>query len=122
MDILKFWDAVLDQRADELRAFFHPDAQIRWHCTNEIFTVDEFVRANCEYPGDWLGDVERVDQLGDQIITATHVHAKDGSLSCHVVSFISLRDGRILSLDEYWGDDGPAPQWRQTMRIGQRIK
>lgn len=38
------------------------------------FTVEEYIRANCEYPREW--------------------------------------DGKILSLDEYWEDDGAAPQWR----------
>ncbi len=25
-------------------------------------------------------------------------------------------------MDEYWGDDGDAPEWRRTMGIGKRIK
>ena len=31
-------------------------------------------------------------------------------------------DGKIASVDEYWGDDGPAPQWRQDKHIGTKIK
>lgn len=36
------------------------DSYINWHCTNECFNLDEFVIANCEYPGDWDSTVERV--------------------------------------------------------------
>ena len=49
MDIKKFWDAVLRQDADAIREYFHPDAWVNWRNTNEHFTVEEFIRANCEY-------------------------------------------------------------------------
>ena len=122
MDVQKFWDAVLRQDADAIREYFHPDAWINWHNTNEHFTVEEFIRANCEYPGEWDGEVERVITTDTHIITATHVFSKDGSTSCHATSFIRVVDGKVASVDEYWGDDGPAPQWRQDKHIGTKIK
>lgn len=122
MDVSAFWQAVLSQDAAALETFFHPQAVIRWHCSNERFTVPEFIRANCEYPGDWAGEIERVHQVGDVLITATHVHTQDGVLHFHVVSFMKLREGKIEALDEYWGDDGPAPAWRREMHIGRLIK
>ena len=51
MNIQQFWSDVLAQRADEIREYFHADAFVNWHCSNEHFTVEEFIRANCEYPG-----------------------------------------------------------------------
>ncbi len=122
IDIHKFWAAVLNQDADAIRAFFTPMAYVNWHNTNEHFTVEEFIRANCEYPGDWIGEVEKEIHVDDTIITATHVETKDGSLSFHVTSFIQVKDGKIVAVDEYWGDDGEAPQWRQDMKIGSKIK
>lgn len=121
MNIHNFWSAVLRQDAEAIRGYFHPDAWVRWHNTNEHFTVEEFIRTNCDYPGDWDGAVERCETAGDTIITATHVHSADGALSFHVTSFIRVTDGKIASVDEYWGDDGPAPQWRQDMHIGSKI-
>ena len=67
MDIQAFWSAVLQQDADAIRAYFYPNAWVNWHNTNEHFHVEEFIRANCEYPGEWDGEVER-------IVTAVHVH------------------------------------------------
>ena len=53
MNIYDFWKAVLGQNEIEIRKYFQNDAYINWHCTNERFNVDEFIIANCEYPGDW---------------------------------------------------------------------
>ncbi|UPA31784.1 hypothetical protein L0P85_06500 [Terrisporobacter glycolicus] len=49
------------------------DAIIRWHCTNESFSVDEYIIANCQYPGTWNGEVERIIQVSNSIITVTRV-------------------------------------------------
>ena len=60
MNIRQFWSDVLAQRADEIRKYFHADAYVNWHCSNEHFMVEEFIRANCDYPGDWDGEVEKI--------------------------------------------------------------
>lgn len=121
MDIKQFWKAVLEQDGAAIREFFHDTAYVNWHCTNEHFTVDEFIRANCEYPGDWDGKVERIECMRDLIITAAHVFPKDQSASFHVISFFRIEDKKIMSIDEYWSDDGDAPLWRKEMRIGKPI-
>lgn len=122
MDIKQFWKDILAQGRDAIREYFCDDAYVNWHCTNEHFTVEEFIRANCDYPGEWDGVVELIENAGDTVITVTHVYPKDKSLSFHVVSFIRIEQDKIISVDEYWADDGEAPQWRQQMHIGQPIK
>lgn len=121
MDVRKFIKAVLDQDAKSIRSYFHEQAYINWHCTNEHFSVDEFIIANCEYPGDWDGVVERIEAFGDLFITATKVYPKNRSAFFHVVSFIKTDNGKIISMDEYWADDGSAPQWRLDKCIGTPI-
>lgn len=122
MNVKEFWKSVLAQNEKEIRKYFHQEAYINWHCTNEQFNVDEFIIANCEYPGDWDGTVERVEVMNDLIITATLVYPKDRSASFHVTSFIRTINDRIISMDEYWADDGDAPQWRKDKHIGTSIK
>ncbi len=122
MNAEAFWKDVLQQNRDALEAWFCPDAVIRWHCTNEQFTVPEFIRANCEYPGEWDGNIERTEQHGDQMVTVVNVYPKDRTASFHVISFISLKDDRISMVDEYWADDGEAPAWRKRMGIGKPIR
>ncbi len=121
MDIHDFWNAVLQQDAGRLRPFFADSAYINWHCTNEHFTAEEFIRANCEYPGTWDGTIERVERIGDLIITAVNVYSTDKVNSFHTVSFIKLKDDKIISMDEYWGDDGVPPHWRLEKRLGSKI-
>lgn len=122
MDINKFWNAVLKQDAGKIKDFFKENAYVNWHCTNEHFTVDEYITANCEYPGKWDGKIERMEQIGDLIVTATKVYTSDQQLSFHVVSYLRIEDDKIVSLDEYWGDDGTAPKWRLDKKIGTPIK
>lgn len=122
MNINEYWKVALAQDANKMKDYFNENAYINWHNTNEHFTVDEFIRANCEYPDSWGGEVERIEELGDLIITTTHVYAKNKPLSFHVVSFIKVIDDKISSIDEYWGDDGLPPQWRLDKHIGTTIK
>ena len=118
--IRSYWQAVAQQKEEALREYFTQDACIRWHNTNEQFTVEEFIRANCDYPGDWQGEVERIVNNGDALVTVAHVWSKD--ISVHAVSFFSLVGEKIQTLDEYWGDDGAAPQWRLDKHLGKPIR
>ncbi len=122
MNIRAFISAILRQDANVIRTYFHPDANVNWHNTNEHFTVEEYIRANCEYPGQWTGEIERMVESGDIIVTAIHVQSLDGIISCHCTSFIRFAGDKIASMDEYWGDDGEVPQWRQEKQIGTRIR
>lgn len=122
MDIYQFWRDVLEQNADALKGYFDEHAYINWHCTNEQFNVDEFIIANCEYPGEWQGEVERVETRDDFVITVAHVYPKDRTLSFHVTSFIKVVDDKIVAVDEYWAEDGVAPDWRLHKQIGKAIK
>ena len=121
MKIKEFWRDVLAQNAEKLPGYFHKDAVIRWHCSNEQFTVSEYVRANCEYPGKWQGEIERVEEISGKIITAVRVYPVGGGASFHVVSFLTIEKDLITEMDEYWADDGAAPQWRRQMKIGRKI-
>ena len=122
MNIQQYWAAAVAQDANRMRTFFRTDAIIRWHNTNEQFTVEEFLRANCEYPGTWYGELERAEQLHDLLISVAHIYSLEPAESHHVVCFMQLKDGRIAAMDEYWGEDGAAPQWRLEKAIGTAIK
>lgn len=122
MDIEKYWQVTLHQDAAAMKSFFHPEAYVNWHNTNEHFSADEFIRANCEYPGKWDGEIERMEQTADLIITVVHVWEKNEEISFHVTSFIRTKGDRISAIDEYWGDDGQAPAWRREKKIGSPIR
>ncbi|SMB85879.1 hypothetical protein SAMN00017477_0822 [Peptoniphilus asaccharolyticus DSM 20463] len=120
-DISNYWKDTLEQNKDAMKKYFDSEAKIYWYNTNEEFTVDEYIRANCEYPGDWEGKIEKVEKKHNLIITAVKVVLKNSDESYHVVSFITLKNNKIICLEEYWGDDSNIPEWRKEMKIGRKI-
>ena len=131
IDIHAFFNAVVEQDADKLRSFFEADASVIWANTNEEFTLDEYIRANCEYPGEWQGRIEDIQcysRFDDKkrISLVAKVWDINGNAS-RSVSFIELGDskngnGLIQSMVEYWGDLGEPPKWRQRLGIGKRYR
>ncbi len=117
-----FFRTIIMQEADALRNYFQSDAWVEWPCTNEFFSVEEYIRANCEYPGDWDGEIERLIPTQEGFCMAERVYPKDQSSSFHAVSFVTLRDQKIASMVEYWADDGCPPEWRQELGIGKPIR
>ena len=117
----RYWQAVLAQDAAAMRRFLAPQAVVRWHNTDEQFTAEEFIRANCTYPGDWDGTVQRTAPIPGGYVTVVHVFNRERTLSFHVTSFFRLNQGHITALDEYWGDDGTPPIWRQKLHLGTSI-
>lgn len=77
---------VVGKDAPRLSPYCDEHAVVRWHNTNEQFTAAEFVRANCEYPGEWQVEVTRVEQAGAAVIAAARVWGE--GISFHVVSFL----------------------------------
>lgn len=120
-DVESFFCAVIKQDDVALRNCFHEDAWIEWPCSNECFTLEEYIQANCKYPGEWSGKTERCEWIQGGFVMAAGVWPKDKSASFHAVSFVKLQNGKIASMVEYWADDGPAPEWRKKMGIGKPI-
>ena len=122
MNIENYWRAVVRQDKEEIRTYFHDDACICWHNTNEKFDLESFLCANCEYPDQWDKDIEKVITLDNEVICVVRVYTKSNSMSFHVTSFITLLEDKIIHIDEYWGDDGEVPKWRQELQLSVNIK
>ena len=126
-DIHSFFDAVIRQDAERLRHFFEPDALIFWANANEQFTVGEYIRANCKYPGERSGGIEDFDIIKGyekKIIFVARTRNSDGA-EARTVSFIVFGDTEnelIQYLTEYWSDIGEPPEWRKNLNIGIRYK
>ncbi len=118
--IREYWEYTISQNAEKMREFFDKEAVINWHNTNERFTVEEYIKVNCAYPDKWYGEVERIEELGELIITVARVHNNETSF--RAVSFIKIKNDKIICVDEYWGEDRNVPKWRVDMRIGTKIE
>lgn len=118
-DAQKFISDVASQNASALKGYFAPNAIVCWHDSNEKLTVDEYIRANCEYPGEWNGEVQRIEKTDVGIITVTKMASAD---EVHLITaFIKLTEGKITHMDEYYSECGEAPEWRKQMNIGKPI-
>lgn len=122
MDIRDFWKYVIKQDRAMLKTFFSENAIIRWRCTDEEFTVDEYIQATCEYSGIYEGHIERIDREGDKYTVAVQVYPVEKTSSSHVVSFITVKDDKIVEMDEYWSHDVNAPDFRRELSIGKQIQ
>ena len=74
---------------------------ILWYCTNEQFTVREYILANCDYPGQCEGEIERLEETENGVVMVERVVPADKSTSFHVVSFLKLKDDKTIEMDEY---------------------
>lgn len=118
MNLSLYFQDVIEQNKERLKEYFVPDAKVLWHCTDECFTAEEFIRANCEYPGNWAGEIEILQQTPQGWVMAARVWEKQELTSFHVVSFFQTEGEKIKQIDEYWGDDGDVPEWRKEKHIG----
>ena len=119
MDLRGYWAAVAAQDAEALRPFFRPDAAVEWPCTGERFSAEEFIRANCAYPGRWEAEIERVIPADECVVTIVRVFSPESGQSLHATSLFTLRKGQIAALTEYFADDCPAPEWRKELLAGE---
>ena len=112
--IRSLWQAIAEQNEEKLVCFFTPDAQILWPNTEERFDLNGYLRANCDYPGQWNGKVETVALDGSYSIAK--VWPPEGG-AARAVTFYKWRNGKIEQMVEYWGDIGPAPEWRRGLSL-----
>ena len=114
----RYWKCVADQDR-MMEKCFSEDAVIRWQTTDEEFTVADLVEAHCQRPGRRKVVIERMQRVGEHLVTVVHLWME--GTSYYVTSFFQMHRGRIVQLDEYWGENVEAPQWRTEAQIGTRI-
>lgn len=119
--VIALWSDMNIQNWDNIHIYFEKDAIINWNNTNERFNVEEFVKANSEYPGAWNIKVERLECIENLVISVVKVQLTNDDVSFHATSFFEFNNGKIILLNEYWGDDGKAPQWRIDKQISNPI-
>lgn len=114
-DILQYWQATVYQSSDEMRSFFDEKAIIRWHNTKEVFDVKKFISINCNYPDKWDFEIERIELIENLYICVVKIFNISKTIEHYVVSFIKVKDEKIISIDEYWGENTAPPNWRLQM-------
>ena len=111
---------VMAQDANALEKYFTPHAVICWHESNEQFTVAEYIKANCAYPGTWESVIERIEPIDGGMVLVYRITAADAP-EFIVTSFIKLDSGKISRMDDYYCMCEAVPEWRKDMNIGKPI-
>lgn len=114
--IQHFWRAMNQQRWNDLAPFFAPDASIIWEDTSEIFSVEQFVKVNSLYPGNWTIALHRIEDCESGTLSVAALTSPDDPQSFHAVSFFQFNEENLITrLTEYWCTDGKPPTWRQEL-------
>jgi ketosteroid isomerase-like protein len=90
------------------------DLVVEWPVSRErIEGRGNFVRINAEYPEGWAIKVLRI--VADGEVVVSEVEVPHDAMGVHrVVSFWTVRGGKIVDGREYWTELGsdPSPEWR----------
>ena len=108
-----FWAAM---QANDFKAageFLHDDYVLEWPQSAErIRGRANFVAINQNYPahGRWQFTVHRILAEGDEVVS--DVDVTDGVITSRVITFSTIRDGKIVQQIEFWPDPFEPPAWR----------
>jgi len=111
--IESFWMAMQTNDFKRAGELLHDDFILEWPQSYErIHGPANFVAINENYPshGRWVFTVHCILAEGDQVVS--DVDVTDGVITGRVITFSTIRDGKILHQTEFWPDPFDAPDWR----------
>ena len=103
--IERYWAAMNTNNFRAAAELFHDDYLLEWPQSGErIRGRDNFAAVNENYPaaGRWAFTVGRIIADGQEV--ASEVTVTDGAVTGRVITFSTVRDGRIIHQTEYWPD------------------
>jgi ketosteroid isomerase-like protein len=108
-----FWAAMQTNDFKAAGRFLHDDYVLEWPQSGErIRGRANFVAINEHYPahGRWEFTVHRIIAEGDEVIS--DVSVTDGAVTGRVITFSSVRAGKILDQTEFWPEPYTPAEWR----------
>ena len=114
--IEKFWALMKTNDFRSVGSTLADDFVLDWPQSNErIRGRDNFATMNEEYPanGRWDFSINRI--VGNDIKAVSDVSVSDGVQQSRVISFFTMRDGKISRTVEFWPEPFPAPDNRRQL-------
>jgi ketosteroid isomerase-like protein len=108
-----FWTAMQSNDFKAAGGFLHDDYVLEWPQSGErIRGRANFVAINEHYPahGRWEFTIHRIIAEGDEVVS--DVSVTDGAVTGRVITFSSVRAGKILDQTEFWPDPYAPAEWR----------
>ena len=108
-----FWKTMATNDFYAASQLLHDDYILEWTQSGErIRGRDNFAAINTFYPakGKWTFKINHIAADGDVVVT--DVSVSDGKRQDRVVTFSTIRDGKIWRQVEFWPEPFEAPAWR----------
>ena len=111
--VTKFWATMQTNEFQAVAELLHDDYILEWPQSGErVRGRANFVAINQNYPaqGRWEFTVHRILSDRDQVIS--DVGVTDGVIQARVITFSTIRDGKIIHQIEFWPDPFEPAAWR----------
>ena len=111
--IEQFWRAMESNNFYKAAELLHDDFILEWHQSGErIRGQENFAKLNTAYPtqGKWHFTINSIVAEGDVVVS--DVSVTDGTLHDRVITFSTIRVGKIWKQIEFWPEPFEAPEWR----------
>lgn len=108
-----FWKTMESNDFHAVAELLHDDFTLEWHQSGEMIRGREnFAKINTAYPanGMWHFSINSIITEGDHVVT--DVSVTDGVVKDRVITFSTIRDGKIWKQIEFWPEPFEAPEWR----------
>ena len=108
-----FWATMQTNDFKAAGEFLHDEFLLEWPQSGErIRGRANFVAVNEDYPahGRWEFIVHRILAEGQEVVS--DVEVTDGVITGRVITFSTIRDGKIMRQIEFWPDPFEPPEWR----------
>ncbi len=109
----RFWATMQTNDFKAAGELLHDDYVLEWPQSGErIRGRANFVAINEHYPaaGRWVFTIHRIIAEGSEVVS--EVTVTDGAIIGRVITFSTVRDGKIARQTEYWPDPFEAATWR----------
>lgn len=110
----QFWQTMQSNDFYAAAQLLHDDFILEWAQSGErIRGRENFAKLNTAYPtqGAWHFTINSIVADGDEVVT--DVSVTDGTLHDRVITFSTIRDGKIWKQVEFWPEPFVAPEWRK---------
>ena len=108
-----FWQTMKTNDFYAVAELLHDEYSLEWPQSGErIRGRENFAKINTYYPaeGKWQFAVNQIISEGDLVVA--DVTVTDGVRTDRVITFSTVRDGKILKQVEFWPEPFEAPTWR----------
>ena len=109
----RFWAAMQTNDFKAAGEFLEDDYVLEWPQSGErIRGRSNFVAVNEHYPahGRWEFTIHRIIAEGEEVVS--DVGVTDGAIIGRVITFSTVRDGKIVHQTEFWPDPYEPAAWR----------